>query len=49
MNRLSPTKRAAIVRGLVEGGSIRAVARMTGADKDTVMNLLVEVGEFASV
>jgi IS1 family transposase len=48
MNVLSISKRAAIIRGLVEGGSIRSVARMTGANKDTVMRLLVEVGEFCS-
>jgi len=49
MNKLTAAKRAAILCGLVEGGSIRAVGRMTGADKDTVMQLLVEVGEFCSV
>lgn len=49
MNKLTTAKRAAILRGLVEGGSIRAVARMTGTDKDTVMRLLVEVGEFCGV
>ena len=49
MNKLSADRRAAVVRGLVEGGSIRAVARMTGVDKDTVLRLLVEVGEFCSI
>lgn len=48
MNKLTLDRRAAVVRGLVEGGSIRGVARATGTDKDTVMRLLVEVGEFAS-
>jgi hypothetical protein len=38
-----------VIRALVEGGSLRAVARMTGTDKDTVMRLLVEVGEFCSI
>ena len=42
MNKLTVDRRAAVIRGLVEGGSIRAVARMTGVDKDTVMRLLVE-------
>lgn len=49
MNKLSNTRRAAVVRGLVEGGSIRAVGRMTGTDKDTVTRILVEVGEFCSL
>jgi IS1 family transposase len=48
MNVLSLDRRAAVIRGLVEGGSIRSVARMTGTDKDTVSRLLVEVGEFCS-
>jgi IS1 family transposase len=49
MNKLSNARRAAVVRGLVEGGSIRAVGRMTGTDKDTVLRILVEVGEFCSI
>ncbi len=48
MNVLSIARRAAIIRALVEGASIRSVARMTGSDKDTVTRLLVEVGEFCS-
>jgi hypothetical protein len=31
MNKLSRTERAAIIRCLVEGNSIRSTARMTGA------------------
>ncbi|MGI8548599.1 MAG: IS1 family transposase [Gemmatimonadaceae bacterium] len=49
MNTLSKDRRAAVIRALVEGSSIRAVARMTGTDKDTVTRLLVEVGEFCSI
>jgi len=49
MNRLSVTERAAIIRGLVEGGSIRSVSRMTGAGKGTVLRLLAEVGEFCAL
>src|ERR1700682_6209649 len=49
MNRLKLDRRAAVIRGLVEGGSIRAVARMTSVDKDTVLRLLVEIGEFCSI
>jgi IS1 family transposase len=49
MNKLSNERRAAIIRSLVEGNSIRGTARLLGADKDTVMRLLVEVGEFCSI
>lgn len=49
MNTLSLSRRAAVVRGLVEGGSIRAVARMTGTNKDTVMRIVSEVGEFCAI
>jgi IS1 family transposase len=45
MNRLSPDRQAAVVRCLVEGNSIRATVRMTGAAKNTVTKLLVELGE----
>lgn len=48
MNKLPDARRAAIVRCLVEGNSIRATARMTGTAKATVLKLLVEVGEFCS-
>lgn len=45
MNRLSTEKRAQIVGCLVEGNSIRATVRMTGAAKDTVTKLLVDLGK----
>jgi IS1 family transposase len=45
MNKLSTAKRAEVVRCLVEGNSIRATVRMTGAAKNTVVKLLVELGE----
>lgn len=48
MNKLSHARRAAILRALCEGNGIRATARLTGSNKDTVMKLLVEAGEFAS-
>ncbi|HWE49215.1 MAG TPA: DDE-type integrase/transposase/recombinase [Bryobacteraceae bacterium] len=44
MNRLDTAKRSAIVRCLVEGCSIRSTVRMTGASKNTVAKLLVELG-----
>ncbi len=43
-NRLSTEQRARIVGCLVEGNSIRATVRMTGAAKNTVAKLLVDLG-----
>lgn len=45
MNKLSRTERAQIIRCLVEGNSIRATVRMTGFAKNTIVKLLVELGE----
>lgn len=45
MNRLDTAKRTQVVRCLIEGCSIRATVRMTGAAKNTVTKLLVELGE----
>lgn len=45
MNRLTLEKQAAIIRGLVEGSSIRSVERMTGVHRDTIMRLMVAVGD----
>lgn len=44
MNKLSTEKQAQIIHSLVEGNSIRATCRMTGAAKGTVLKLLAEVG-----
>ena len=44
MNRLSRAERAAIVRALVEGNSVRATCRITGAAKGTVLALLNDLG-----
>jgi len=44
MNRLSVQDRAKILNCLVEGNSIRATCRMTGAAKGTVIKLLADVG-----
>lgn len=45
MNRLSTEKRAQIISCLVEGNSIRGTVRMTGAAKNTITKLLVDLGE----
>jgi len=44
MNKLSPQQRARIISALVEGNSLRATARMTGAAFNTVLKLLPEIG-----
>jgi IS1 family transposase len=44
MNKLSTKERAAIIAALVEGNSIRATCRMTGAAKGTVLKLLSDLG-----
>jgi IS1 family transposase len=49
MNQLSLERRAAIVRALVEGNSIRATVRLTGASKNTIVKLLVDLGEMCSL
>lgn len=49
MNRLTDSRRAAIVRALVEGNAVRATARLTSTSKATVLKLLVEIGQFCSI
>jgi IS1 family transposase len=44
MNRLPLSRRAQIINCLVEGNSIRSTERMTNVHRDTVMRLLVEIG-----
>lgn len=44
VNQKSTEQRAQIVRCLVEGNSIRATVRITGASKNTISKLLVELG-----
>jgi len=46
MNALPLAKKAAVLKALTEGASIRATVRMTGVSKTTILKLLVEVGEF---
>jgi len=45
MNQMSCERRAAVIRCLIEGNSIRSTVRITGAAKNTVTKLLVEIGE----
>jgi IS1 family transposase len=45
MNKLSRERRAAIIRCLVEGNSVRSTCRITGAEKRTVLRLLVAAGK----
>jgi transposase-like protein len=44
MNILKTEKQEAIIGGLVEGCSIRSIERMTDIHHDTIMRLLVKVG-----
>lgn len=45
MNRLSTEKRAQVIGCLTEGMSIRATVRVTGAAKNTITKLLIDLGE----
>ena len=45
MNKLTPERRAQVVKCLVEGNSIRSTVRMTGVAKNTVTKLLVDLGK----
>jgi IS1 family transposase len=45
MEKLSISKRAAILRTLVEGASVASTSRITGANKRTVLNLIKTAGE----
>lgn len=45
MNKLTRDKRVQIIAALVEGNSIRATCRMTGAAKGTVLKLVVDLGK----
>jgi IS1 family transposase len=44
MNRLSTSKKVAVISALVEGCSVRATSRLTGVAKGTILRLLATVG-----
>lgn len=44
MNKLPTAKRVQIISALIEGNSIRSTVRMTGASKNTITKLLVDMG-----
>ncbi|MGI8605370.1 MAG: IS1 family transposase [Verrucomicrobiales bacterium] len=44
MNKLSTEERTRVVAALVEGNSLRAITRMTGVHRTTIMKLLVDLG-----
>ena len=48
MNKLPKKTRAQIIGMMVEGMSIRAITRLTGASKNTVAKLLVDAGRACS-
>ncbi len=45
MEKLSTQKRAAVLRCLIEGVSIRATSRITGTAKNTIVKILEQAGE----
>ena len=49
MNQLSLERRGAIMRALVEGNSLRAVARLNDCSLNTVTKLLVDLGDICGV
>ncbi|MCH8275565.1 MAG: IS1 family transposase [Armatimonadetes bacterium] len=44
-NHLKPSKQEAVIQGLVEGCSVRSLERMTGVHRDTILRLMVRVGD----
>jgi IS1 family transposase len=45
MNKLSSDKQTAVISALVDGVSIRFIERMTGVHRDTILRLMVRVGD----
>lgn len=44
MNKLDKRRRIQVIASLVEGNSIRATVRMTGVAKNTIVELLEDIG-----
>lgn len=44
-NILKDEKQEQVIRGLLEGSSVRSVERMTGIHRDTIIRLMVRVGQ----
>ncbi len=49
MNQLSIEARTRIVSALIEGNSVRAISRMTGTDRKTILRLLPDLGRACSI
>src|SRR6185437_11247927 len=45
MNQLSMDRQVQVIAALVEGNSIRSVERMAGIHRDTIMRLMVRIGQ----
>ena len=45
MNRVPLARRTQIINCLVEGNSIRSTERLTDTHRDTIMRLMVQVGD----
>jgi hypothetical protein len=48
MNKLTTERRAQILGMMIEGVTIRAISRMTGASKNTIVKLLADAGKACS-
>jgi IS1 family transposase len=48
MNKLSTEDRTRVISALVEGNSLRAITRMTGVHRTTIMKLLADLGAACS-
>ncbi len=49
MNQLSTEERVRVISALIEGNSLRSVARMTGTHRTAIMKLLADLGRACSV
>ena len=45
MNSLKSEKQVQVISGLLEGSSVRSVERMTGVHRNTILRLMLRVGE----